>query len=57
MHLLRSCYRRIFNVGNLYDTSLSGKEAVPQVGRTIWGKCICLNVWMDTGYFVIIHGY
>ena len=29
---------------NLYDTLLSGKEAVPQIVCTLWEKCECLNV-------------
>lgn len=44
MHLLRSCYRRIFDVIGKYDTLLSGNETVLQIVCTIWEKYIHLNV-------------
>lgn len=42
---------------NLYDTLLSGKEAVSQVVCTIQERCICLNAWVGTGYSLITYGY
>lgn len=41
---------------NLYDTWLSGKEAVLQIVCTIWEICMS-ECCMDAGYFVIICGY